>query len=228
MKHYKALIFDFDMTLADTAKVIADLLNASANDFGYPSMSFDEVLPVIGHTHEIMLSHVTGQKDPQSISHMRTHYRQLCRLRMADKTEFFDDVPACLMNIASKGIKIGLLSLKLRDVLMQSLEKYDLAQYFSAIAGCEDVAAPKPDPSGLFTVLRILNLEPKEAIYIGDSLVDEGAAKAAGVDFAAMLRGGTTREQFDLTFVTRFYRTAQELSDDIDATFSAKQGQESI
>jgi phosphoglycolate phosphatase-like HAD superfamily hydrolase len=76
--------------------------------------------------------------------------------------------------------------------------------------------------------LRILNLEPKDALYIGDSLVDEGAAKAAGVDFAAMLRGGTTREQFDLTFVTRFYRTAQELSDDIDATFSAKQGQESI
>ncbi len=216
MKRYKALIFDFDMTLADTAKVIAELLNASANDFGYPSMSFDDVLPVIGHTHEIMLSHVTGQKDPQRISHMRSHYRQLCRSRMADNTEIFEDVPACLKNIASKGIQIGLLSLKLRDVLMQSLIKYDLAKYFSAIVGCEDVTAPKPDPSGLFTVLKILGLEPTDALYIGDSLVDESAAKAAGIDFSAMLRGGTSKEQFDQTFVKHFYQTAEELSKDVD------------
>lgn len=216
MKQYKALIFDFDMTLADSAKVIAELLNDSANDFGYPSKSFNEVLPVIGHTHEIMLSHVTGEKDPRNILNMRTHYRQLCRAKMADKTEFFPDVPSCLAKIENKGIKIGLLSLKLRDVLMQSLNKYDLARYFSAIVGCEDVPAPKPDPSGLFAVLHILDLQPKDALYIGDSLVDEGAAKAAGMDFAAMLRGGTTREQFDAGFVKHFYKDADELSSDLD------------
>ncbi|SMP60827.1 phosphoglycolate phosphatase [Sphaerochaeta associata] len=216
MKQYKALIFDFDMTLADSAKVIAELLNVSANDFGYPSMSFKDVLPVIGNTHEVMLSHVTGENNPQNILNMRTHYRQLCRTRMAQKTEIFPDVPACLENIAGKGIKIGLLSLKLRDVLMQSLVKYNLAKYFSAVVGCEDVAAPKPDPSGLFTVLKVLDVGPQDALYIGDSLVDEGAAKAAGVDFSAMLRGGTTKEQFDHTFVKHFYSSAKELSNDID------------
>jgi phosphoglycolate phosphatase len=224
MKRYKALIFDFDMTLADSAKVIAELLNVSANDFGYPSMSFDEVLPVIGHTHEIMLSHVTGQKDPGSLLHMRNHYRQLCRLRMADSMDIFEDVPACLQNISGKGIKIGLLSLKLRDVLIESLERHDLVKYFDAIVGCEDVTAPKPDPSGLFAVLGILGLEPKDAMYIGDSLVDEGAAKAAGIDFSAMLRGATAQEQFDRSFVRQFYRTAEELSKDIDATYLSSSG----
>lgn len=216
MKQYKALIFDFDMTLADSAKVIAELLNMSANDFGYPSMSFNDVLPVIGHTHEIMLSHVTGQQDPQRILRMRTHYRQLCRTQMADKTEFFPDVPECLEHIASKGIKIGLLSLKLRDVLLQSLERYNLTNYFSAVVGCEDVPAPKPDPSGLFVVLKVLGVDPQDALYIGDSLVDEGAAKAAGIDFSAMLRGGTTKAQFDQAFVKHFYKTAEELSNDVD------------
>jgi len=85
------------------------------------------------------------------------------------------------------------------------------------VVGCEDVIAPKPDPSGLFAVLKVLGVSPKDALYIGDSLVDEGAAKAAGVDFSAMLRGGTTKEQFDNTFVKHFYSSAEELSKDIDS-----------
>lgn len=215
MKPYKAMIFDFDMTLADSAQVIIQLLNIASKHFGYGEMPPDEVMPVVGNTHEIMLSHVTGEKDPEKLLEMRTYYRQLCRDMMPDMTEFFPDVPQCLANIHAKGIKIGLLSLKLRDVLMASLVKYDLAQYFEVVTGCEDVAAPKPDPSGLFSTMKAMGVIPEETLYIGDSLVDQGAARAAGTDFAAMLRGGTTREQFDPEIVTCFYDTADALWADV-------------
>lgn len=215
MKRYKAIIFDFDMTLADTARVIVDLLNDTARHFGYPPMSFARTLPIVGNTHEIMLGHVTGETDPDRILEMRTHYRGLCRSEMPGRTEFFPDVPACLAAIADKGVPMGLLSLKLRDVLMASLVKYDLARYFQTVVGCEQAPRPKPDPSGLIAVLEDMGVEPAEALYVGDSLVDQQAARGAGTDFAAMLRGGTAREQFDPAAVTRFYATAEALRQDV-------------
>lgn len=215
MKTYKAIIFDFDMTLADSANVIITLLNMTSQHFGYPQMSPEDTLPVVGNTHEIMLSHVTGETDPGKLHTMREHYRQLCRDEMPARTEFFPDSAECLAAIHAKGIKIGLLSLKLRDVLMASLIKYDLAKYFSVVTGCEDVPAPKPDPSGLFITMDALGVRPEETLYIGDSLVDQGAAHSAGTDFAAMLRGGTKKEQFDPSIVKHFYYSADNLRQDI-------------
>lgn len=220
MKRYKAMIFDFDMTLADTAQVIVTLLNKTARDFGYPEMAFEDALPIVGNTHEIMLAHVTRERDPQRIAEMRTYYRQLCRDRMPDMTEFFPDVPDCLAQIARGGTAIGVLSLKLRDVLMASLVKYGLDKYFDVVIGCEEVAAPKPDPSGLFSTMEAMGVAPDETLYIGDSLVDQEAARGAGVDFAAMLRGGTSREQFDPGLVKYFYSTAAQLAQDM-ASLSA-------
>lgn len=215
MKQYKAIIFDFDMTLADTSLVIYSLLTKCVNEFGYTAKSFEDTYCVIGNTHEIMLRCISGETDPAKLFEMRTRYRQLCRDKMAELTEFFPDVPACIANISRKGIKIGLLSLKLRDVLMQSLVKYDLAQYFQVVTGCEDVPAPKPDPSGLINIIKKLDVLAKDVLYVGDSLVDQNTALAADVDFAAMLRGSTIREQFDATRVKHFYFTADELWKDV-------------
>lgn len=217
MKEYKAIIFDFDMTLADTSRVIYALLTKCVHEFGYTAKSFEDTYRVIGNTHEIMLSHISGETDPSRLLEMRTRYRQLCREEMAERTEFFPDVPPCIARISGKGIKIGLLSLKLRDVLMQSLVKYDLAQYFQVVTGCEEVPAPKPDPSGLISTIKELGVSAEDVLSVGDSLVDQDAAFAAGVDFGAMLRGSTTREQFDPARVKCFYSTADALWQDVAA-----------
>lgn len=215
MKKYKALIFDFDMTLADSSKVIYKLLCECSRNFGYEPKDFESTFPVIGNTHEIMLSHITGEKDPQKLRVMRDAYRQLCRVKMAKDTELFSDSPSLIRTAAAKGYKVGLLSLKLRDVLMQSLEAYGIDGCFSSVVGCEDCSTPKPDPSGLFVSLKNLGVDASQALYVGDSLVDEGASRSAGVDFAAMLRGSTKKEQFDSGFVKYFFNTCAELESEL-------------
>lgn len=215
IKAYKALIFDFDMTLADSSKVIYKLLCECSRNFGYEPRDFESTFPVIGNTHEIMLSHITGEKDPAKLRIMRDDYRRLCREKMAKDTQLFEDAPSLVRTAYEKGYKVGLLSLKLRDVLMQSLVAYGIDGCFSSVVGCEDCSTPKPDPSGLFVSLRNLGLEASEVLYVGDSLVDEGAARAAGVDFAAMLRGSTRKEQFDSSFVKFFYSTCEELEKEL-------------
>ena len=216
MRPYKAIVFDFDMTLADSSHVIVDLLNDCAEQFGFPRKTYGETLPVVGNTHEIMLSHVTGVTDPARILEMREYYRQLCLSEMPQRISFFPGAEACLKQIFEKKIQAGILSLKLRAALEASLEKYNLSRYFNVVLGCEDVPAPKPDPGGLRKAMAAMKIaDAKDLLYVGDSLIDEKAAASAGTDFAAMLLGGTGREEFDPALVRHMYASLDELRLDV-------------
>lgn len=211
MKDYKAIIFDFDMTLADTASVIVSLLNEVAEEFGYPAMPAQKVLPIVGYGHEIMLSHVTGEKDPDKLYRMRERYRQVCRERMPDMMVYFPDVPDSLRQLKKEGLLLGILSQKPHAALSGSLEKHGLDRYIDVITGCEDAPVHKPDPGGLMVSARAMGLDRDQILFVGDHLVDQETARAAGMDFAAMLRGITKREQFDSGFVKHFYYKAQDV-----------------
>ena len=212
---YKAVIFDFDMTLADSAKVIYVLLNECAEDFGYKKQSFDYLYPVIGNTHEIMIRRVTGETDKKKLQEIIEHYRKLCRNKMAEKTVLFDGVKDTLVEMKSEGIKLGLFSLKLTEVLLDILRINDISEVFASVVGCLDVKAPKPDPSGLILSLEKLNVSKTEALYVGDSLVDAGAAKNAGIDFCAMLKGSTKKEEFDSSFTRNYYSNIEDIWNDL-------------
>ena len=214
MKNYEAIVFDFDMTLADTAFVIVTLLNQVAEEFGYEAMAAEEALPVVGYGHEIMLSHVTGEKDPEKLHRMRDRYREVCRERMPDMMVYFPDVPDSLRQLKEQGLLLGVLSQKPHAALTGSLEKYGLAQYIDVVTGCEDAPAHKPDPNGLLVSARAMGLDRKQILFIGDHLVDQETARAAGMDCSATLRGTTNREDFDPRFVKRFYHTAGQVAEE--------------
>lgn len=215
MKPYRAVVFDFDMTLADSSKIIVELLNQVAQEYGFPARTYEETLPVVGNTHEIMLSYVTGVTDPAKILEMRSRYRDLCRSEMPKRTQLYPGAVECLRELYGRGLKVGLLSLKLREVSTKTLVQYDVRKYFAVVLGCEEVPAPKPDPSGLFAAMEQMRVSAEETLYIGDSLVDQETARGAGVDFSAMLLGGTREEQFDANFCRKFYHSLVELRQDI-------------
>lgn len=216
MKDYKAIIFDFDMTLADTALVIVTLLNEVAKEFGYDPMPVKDALPIVGYGHEIMLSHVTGEKDSEKLHRMRDRYREVCRERMPDMMVYFEDVPDSLRQLKENGLFLGVLSQKPHAALTGSLKKHGLEQYIDVVTGCEDAPAHKPDPNGLLVSAEKMKLDKEQILFIGDHLVDQETARAAGMDFAAMLRGTTVREEFDPGFVKRFYHKACEVAEEFD------------
>jgi FMN phosphatase YigB (HAD superfamily) len=65
------------------------------------------------------------------------------------------------------------------------LNYHRLADDFDLVVSAQDVSRPKPDPESFVRILEHFGLEPKEAIYIGDSQVDEHFAANAGVPFVA-------------------------------------------
>lgn len=210
---YKAVIFDFDMTLADSQRIIVRLLNETAKNFGYEVKQEDYVSKIIGNTHEKMLAYVTGEKDEKKILEMREYYRMLCRLYMPENTTFFPNVDKALERIYEDGSKLAVLSLKLTDLLEKSLTKYDLRKYFDVVNGCEAVSSQKPDPEGVNNILKVMNINSRNVLYVGDSVVDQETAYNAGVDFCAMLMGKTKKSSFDPQKVSVFCNSWKDFID---------------
>ncbi|MCP4667090.1 MAG: HAD-IA family hydrolase [Deltaproteobacteria bacterium] len=60
-----------------------------------------------------------------------------------------------------------------------------LSDFFDIVVSSLDVQRPKPHPEAIFKILAYFRISPKEAVYIGDSVVDYETAKAAGVCFVS-------------------------------------------
>jgi HAD superfamily hydrolase (TIGR01549 family) len=65
------------------------------------------------------------------------------------------------------------------------LREHDLEGQFDHVVTAGDVQRPKPNPEMLLNILNFFNLGPEQAVYVGDSELDEQAAVAAGIPFIA-------------------------------------------
>jgi HAD superfamily hydrolase (TIGR01549 family) len=71
------------------------------------------------------------------------------------------------------------------DTMNRLLAEFDLNGHFDLIVTSSDVIRPKPHPEALLKILKYFNIGPEHTIYIGDSRVDELAARAAAVPLVA-------------------------------------------
>src|SRR5262249_31718296 len=93
------------------------------------------------------------------------------------------------------GLKLAILSQKLRYRLEEVVQREGLTSSFDAIMGAEDVPAFKPNPDGLLLTMERLGVSNDETLYVGDTTIDGETAQRAGVPFAAVLPGYPTAEE---------------------------------
>ena len=195
MRSYKAFIFDFDLTLADSSKGIFICYKKCLEHFGYSKPNNDEIFSTIGHTIKDSLGLLIGEK-PENIDEMHKYYVSLADEYMVENTDFYSNVIDVLQLLKQSGIKVGIVSTKFRYRIMQSFERAGTFPV-DEIVGGEDVKTHKPDPSGLLLMLNRLGVSKSETLYIGDSFIDAETAQNADVDFAGVLTGSTTAATFD-------------------------------
>jgi HAD superfamily hydrolase (TIGR01548 family) len=104
-------------------------------------------------------------------------------------------LPKAVMTRLSKKAELTLFTGRTRKELDYTLDLLKVRKFFKTIVTVEDVAKPKPDPDGLFQILN--GRDPESAIYVGDSVDDALASRAAGIPFVGVLfgRGEARRER---------------------------------
>ena len=196
-KTYKAYLFDFDYTLADSSCGIVMCFRNVLAMHGHDGISDESIKRTIGKTLEESFTILTGIDDKETLAAYRKEYVAQADRLMTANTVLFPETLDVLSRLKERGARIGIISTKYRYRIMELLGKKLPEGFLDIIVGGEDVKTPKPSPEGLKFAISHLGLEAAEVLYCGDSTVDAETALNAGVDFAGVLHGMTTREELE-------------------------------
>mgnify|MGYP000563044680 CR=1 FL=1 len=195
----KAIIFDLDGTLI---KFKLDIIGMKKEiirrllEFKIPKnmLSLDiKIADMIKISKEYLLK--SNRKDlALKVAPLVFSIADKFEVKAAEVSELIDDAKLVLKGIKGIGLRIGLLTNNGKLATNIVLKKHDIAKFFDIIITRDDSQSLKPDPAGLRLILSALNISPKEAIFVGDSVIDAHAAKEVGVLFFGVETGLHNRD----------------------------------
>lgn len=182
MHDLKLVIFDCDGVMFDSREANRAYYNQILAHFGHPPMDAAELDYV--HVHHVMASvshifrHYPGEIEAAHAYRQKLDYAPFLQhmIMEPDLLAFLDYLrPARRTAISTN-----------RTTTMPAiLEMFHLAPLFDKVVTAIDVARPKPDPEALHQILAHFGMQAHEAIYIGDSAVDQEHAAGAGMRLIA-------------------------------------------
>lgn len=197
MMKYSAFLFDFDFTLADASDGIVESANYALGKLGFAPKERDEIRKTVGMTLREEFAVFTGCHDDDLAGQFVGFFKEKADEVMTEKTVFLPDALEVLRRLKARGVKTGIVTSKLRYRIVDAFAKYGEPDLVSLIIGFGDVADAKPSPMGLLKAIEMLGVSKESVLYVGDSLIDAKAATNAGVDFAAVTTGTTSRLDFE-------------------------------
>ena len=174
----RAVLFDFDGTLADSYPAIAASVNDIRSGHGLPPLPTDEVRKYVGRGPAYLLeSTVPGANVTQSLARYRAHHPSVMR----SGTHLYPGTVEALATLKHWGLRLGVCSNKPVAFTRELLGFFGLAPLMDLALGPEDVPRPKPAPDIIKMALTRLGVAAEDTLYVGDMVVDIQTARAAGV-----------------------------------------------
>lgn len=205
------MLFDFDLTLADSRAAVTDCVNHALRGLGLAEAAPAAIHRTIGLSLPRTLALLTGTESHPDTEAFQRSFAARADEVMVARTALFPEVPGVLARLRAAGVRSAVVSTKFRHRIEATLARDGLAHAFGAIVGGEDVTRHKPDPEGLHAALARLGEPSHSAVYVGDHPVDAEAARRAGLRFIAVLTGASQRAEFAAHPVERFLETLAEL-----------------
>ena len=183
---YQLAIFDLDGTLLDTLDDLADSVNYALEQKEFPKRTREEVRQFVGNGIRKLIERAVPDGTTEEVTdYVFEVFKDRYKVHCADKTKPYDGVVELLKQLQTKGIKTAVVSNKADFAVKELCEKYFPELLCEAIGERTGIAR-KPAPDTVNEVLRLLNVDRKQAVYIGDSEVDVETAKNAAMDCIAV------------------------------------------
>jgi phosphoglycolate phosphatase len=186
----KAVLFDLDGTLADTAPDLAGALNRMRVERRLDPLPLSVLRPVASAGARGLLGAGLNLKpDDADYDTARIEFLAHYEANLAHETHLFEGIPALLDALTARGLPWGIVTNKAHRFTMPVLAGLGLTDQAAVVISGDTTPHAKPHPEPLFEACRRLGISPNEAIYIGDDLRDIQAAKAADMPSIAVAYG---------------------------------------
>ena len=179
----KAILFDLDGTLFETAPELAEAVNLMLKDLEMAELKTNEIKRFIGRGAENLIKQsieVSSKKDPTPVfakaEKLFAHHYSL----ISANSLMYEGVEKSIIDLKAKDFLLGCVTNKPAIYTEALMNHSRLADFMDIIVSGDTTEKKKPDPLPILHALNQLNIEPKDAIMVGDSVVDIEAGFEAG------------------------------------------------
>lgn len=180
----KAVMFDLDGTLVNTAPELAFAINQMLAELGLPTLSQQQIEAYIGEGAQALIKRsVTAGKSTEVDEALFQRAQALFFEHYANnvtKSKPYPGVPEVLTVLKNKGLKLACVTNKPEKFTLPLLQASGLMDFFEIVVSGDTLAKKKPDPIQLQHICAKFNVMETEAMLVGDSVTDVKAAHAAG------------------------------------------------
>jgi HAD superfamily hydrolase (TIGR01509 family) len=192
----KAVIFDWDGTLADTKKAVLRSFQRVLEDVGCRvSDEFIERRIGIG-TKKTIIEAFRECHMRLDVSTLENLAEEKIRIQaeLADIVSLFDGAVELLKNLQGR-TKIALATMSNRKVVDKLLSEKKIRGYFDVVVSADEIVKPKPDPEVFLVSAARLGVKPEDCVVVEDSVFGVRAAKAANMMCVAVSSGAYSMEE---------------------------------
>ncbi len=193
---FKAVIFDLDGTLVDTAPDLHAAVNRLLAEEGRTALGLAETTVMIGDGVAKLVERAMAASGPAAaaddIPGLAARFLGHYEGHAAELSKPFPGVEGALERVAADGATLGVCTNKPYAASMEILGDLGLADHFTAVMGGDSLdGIRKPDPRLMAAVVERLGAVPAEAVMVGDNANDVASARALGIPVVVRAGGYT-------------------------------------
>ena len=193
---FKAVIFDFDGTVCETAPGIVKSARYALEAFGYSVPEDDKELEFfIGPPLLVTFQERFGA-DAQTAMELVKKYRERYTNQGVYESNLYKGIDNLLAALKKDGLKIGIASSKPQKYVETLLERFNVMKYFDCVCGVSFTADCESKASIISRCMASLAAQPEEVFMVGDKRYDIEGAKANGMLSVGVLWGYGTKFEF--------------------------------
>ena len=211
----KAVLFDFDGTIADTGRGIIHCVKNVLRDRGIEEKDEGRLRYFIGPPLVVSFKHLFGLDEDTAQEYVR-QYRVYYSQGGMYELDLYDGIPETLERIRAMGLTMGIASSKPGAYLQALLEHLGIAQYFSCISAPEIGTVNPPKCELIAAAMEQLNVRPEECIMVGDRFFDIEGGAQAGVRTIGAAYGYGGRAEMEAYNATWIAETTTEIAELIE------------
>ncbi len=188
--HVRAVLFDLDGTLIDSAPDLAAAADKLRTDRGLESLPMQMYRPMAGAGARGMLAVAFGiTPEHPDFFGLREEFFTNYERCIHERSEPFSGVPELVASLARKSLKWGVVTNKMTRFTSLITQRGALFRGAGAIVSGDSTPYSKPHPAPLWAAAAQLGLKPCECIYVGDDERDIQAGRAAAMGTVAAMYG---------------------------------------
>lgn len=220
MPTFKAVIFDLDGTLLNSLRDLAESVNEALSLHSLSQHELEAYNFFVGDGFKNLARRALpkeSQQDEELVEKILQTAKEIYRTRMDKHSRPYPQVDMLLQGLAQRNMRVSILSNKPDEQTKFLVKRFFPKHVFEWVFGARpQIHAIKPDPASALEICKLMQLEPKDFLFVGDTSTDMQTANNASMWPVGVLWGFRPRQELQANGARLLVEKPSQLLDFLD------------